>query len=717
MKKSLLLLILLCSFSWLKADEGMWIPLLLKYNEAEMQQLGFKLTAEDVYSVNKHSMKDAIVIFGGGCTGELISENGLLLTNHHCGYSYIQKLSTLEKNYLHDGFWAQSAQEELPVAGLTVTFLIRMEDVTQEVLEGVTTKTSESERENIISRNISILKAKAVEGTHYQAIIKPFFYGNQYFLFVNEIFKDVRLVGTPPESIGKFGGDTDNWMWPRHTGDFSIYRIYTDKDGKPATYNAKNIPLKSKKFFSFSLKGVEENDFTLVFGYPGSTQQFLISDEVDIVVNTRNPVAIKARDIRLNAMKHWMEQSSETRLMYSAKANSISNGWKKWIGENKGLVDCNVINRKKNEEKKFEEWINESADRTTQYGSILPNMRKIYKNYKKENQINIYNQETILGVELLRYIYYHVLPVINYAKLGDESSDFLKAKEELLTATRSFWSNYHVDIDKQCFMDLLSYYFTSQDPELIPPSLHKYINVTHSTLNKMWSSFVSKPPYYLNQEQFIKFVESASSKQFLKLEKQEVVQLVQEISSQYLGNYYSMKVSQKKLEKEYRLYTQALMEKEKERVFYPDANFTMRITYGQVQGFSPHDGMSYLHYTTSDGILDKEDPEIYDYIVNPQLKKLFEVRNFGPYANKNGELPIAFIASNHTTGGNSGSPVINANGELIGINFDRVWEGTMSDINYDVSRCRNISLDVRYLLFIIDKFAEADYIMKEISVN
>src|SRR5574344_516348 len=382
MKKVFLLVFALLMKSFSYADEGMWIPLFLNYNEAEMQKMGFKLTADDIYSINHHSMKDGIVLFGGGCTGELISADGLLITNHHCGYSFVQQHSTLEHNYLHNGFWATDKSMELDNPGLTVTFLVRMEDVTAQVLQNVGDDLTEQQRIEAIAKSITQIQSDAVEGTHYEAVIKPFFYGNQYFLFVNEVFKDVRLVGTPPENIGKFGGDTDNWMWPRHTGDFSLYRIYTDKDGNPAEYSQDNIPLKSKKFFTLSTKGVNENDFTLVFGYPGTTKQFLISDAVDIVANVQNPIAIHARDIRLNAMKRQMEKSVETRLMYSAKANSISNGWKKWIGESKGINECNVVAQKQKEEQEFMDWVNADENRKSKYGHILENLKTDYQTYR-----------------------------------------------------------------------------------------------------------------------------------------------------------------------------------------------------------------------------------------------------------------------------------------------------------------------------------------------
>ena len=365
MRKPLFLTLLLSLIlSFARADGGMWIPLYLSQNEAEMQQLGFHLTADDIYSINHNSMKDAIVLFGSGCTAELISSKGLLLTNHHCGYSYVQSHSTMEHNYLQDGFWAKSLQEEIPMEGLTVTFLVYMEDVTEQVLAGVTSQTKEADRQAIVKENIAKVTKKATEGTGYKAIIKPFYYGNQYFMFVTETYNDIRLVGVPPESIGKFGGDSDNWMWPRHTGDFSLYRIYTGKDGKPAAYSKDNIPMKPKQYFPVSIKGVQENDFTLVFGYPGTTRQFLISDGVNAVANIQNPIAIQARTIRLDAMKKQMNLDPRIRLMYSAKANGISNGWKKWQGESKGIRECDVIGKKQAQEREFQQWVNETGPGT-----------------------------------------------------------------------------------------------------------------------------------------------------------------------------------------------------------------------------------------------------------------------------------------------------------------------------------------------------------------
>jgi hypothetical protein len=700
-----------------KADEGMWIPLFLKYNEAEMQQLGFKLTVEDIYSVNHHSMKDAIMLFGGGCTGELISPDGMLMTNHHCGYSYVASYSTVENNILHNGFWASKREDEIPVQGLSVIFLVRMEEVTEPVLKGVTDDMTEEKRDEIIQANIKKLITEAVEGTHYTAIIKPFYYGNQYFMFVNETFKDVRLVGVPPESIGKFGGDTDNWMWPRHTGDFSLYRIYADKNGKPAEYSKDNVPMKSKKFFNLSVQGVEENDFTLVFGYPGTTRQFLTSDGVEVITASQNPVTIHQRGIRLDVMKKYMGESLEIRLMYSGKANSISNGWKKYIGENKGLEETKAIDKKKTKEREFMQWVTANREREKAYGSVLDNLSKFYTEYKPLVSANTYFIETIHAIEMCRFFYTHVAPYIEAAENKDVTTEKWKEYQNNLTVkTDNFFDNYYKTIDKELFVELLYYSFNTIDPRLIPNDLQRYTNISKKTLSSLTDEIYEKS-IFSNKETFKKWIGKAGKKEFLSLKKSLLYQIVVPSYQHHFEITKKMEMIESQIKTCYRTYVKALMEKEKEsKTFYPDANTTMRVTYGQVKGFAPYDGMEYVHYTTLKGVIEKENPDIFDYKVNAKLKELYETGNYGRYANTKGELPIAFIASNHTTGGNSGSPVVNANGDLIGVNFDRVWEGTMSDINYDVKRCRNISVDVRYVLFIIDKFANAQNIINELNI-
>jgi hypothetical protein len=715
MRKSLFFTLLFAAIlSFAKADGGMWIPLYLSQNEAEMQQLGFHLTADDIYSINHNSMKDAIVLFGSGCTAELISSKGLLLTNHHCGYSFVQSHSTMEHNYLHDGFWAKSMQEEIPMEGLTVTFLVYMEDVTDQVLAGVTTQDKEADRQSKIKENIAKVTKKAIEGTGYKAQIKPFYYGNQYFMFVTETYNDIRLVGVPPESIGKFGGDSDNWMWPRHTGDFSLYRIYTGKDGKPADYSKDNIPMKPKQYFPVSIKGVQENDFTLVFGYPGTTKQFLISDGVNAVANIQNPIAIQARTIRLDAMKKQMNLDPRIRLMYSAKANGISNGWKKWQGESKGIRECDVIGKKQAQEAEFQKWVNADPKRKAEYGTLLQDMKKVYDSYNNNLQVVTYINEYLFGVELMEEVVYpYMYNLFEVENIKDAT------RTKLIDADKSFRAEYFDVIDKECFVELMTYYFTHEKKENIPTSLQKYIQsepVVRQMMTALWDNSAKKAPYFQDAAKYQDFISKATPKQIDKTASNEMVALYLALFDQYRTAVVKYRTESLELDQYYRTYVKALMEKDKDKTFYPDANLTMRVTYGQVKGFQPADGTDYVYYTTLDGIMEKENPDVYDYQVHPKLKELWEKKDYGRYADKNGKLPVAFIASNHTTGGNSGSPVINGYGQLIGTNFDRVWEGTMSDIWYDVDRCRNISLDARYFLFIVDKFAGAKNIVDEIDV-
>ena len=715
--KKLLLFTLLFSFSFCSfADEGMWIPLLLKKNEADMQKKGFKLTAEDVYSINHSSMKDAVVLFGGGCTGEIISSEGLLLTNHHCGYWAINSISTVENNYLHNGFWAKSKEEEIPLKGQKATFLIRMEDVTAAVLEGVTDKMKESERQEIIRKNVAAIRAKAVEGTHYEAVIKPFFYGNQYFMFINEVFPDIRLVGTPPESIGKFGGDTDNWMWPRHTGDFSMYRIYADKNGNPAPYSPDNVPYHPKRHFTISTKGVNENDFTMVFGYPGSTQQFLISDGVDIVAKYQNPVAVDQRTTRLNIMKKYMNMSTELRLKFSARSNSIANAWKKWIGETKGITECHVVERKVAEEKEFTNWVNQNTDRQQKYGRVLPDMKSEYAQMKNYVIIYTYISETFKAIDVFNYMD-NFASIVEKSKLKETTNESLAAEREaLLKKTQSYFKGAYKPMDKEIFAALLHYYFTHIDMSLIAPELQRYAVCSKADFEKM-ANHLFDETVFASEAQMTQFITNGTKKDFAKLEKLEAFRMYQAAFKQYDENIKRYAASMYKINDLYRVYVKALMEKDADKTFYPDANLTLRVTYGNIKGFSPADGIEYQCYTTLDGVMQKENPDIFDYKVHPRLKELYEKKDYGRYANSKGELPVCFVATNHTTGGNSGSPVIDANGRLIGVNFDRVWEGTMSDINYDVDRCRNISLDIRYFLFIVDKFAGAQNLINEMTLE
>ena len=715
MKKTFFILFLLFSIVLCYADAGMWLPVLLKQKEAEMQKLGFKLTAEDVYSVNQSSMKDAVVFFGSGCTGSIISKKGLIFTNHHCGYSYLQRLSTLENNILQNGFWAATHADEIPCDGLTVTFLVYMEEVTKEVLQGVENVNDFKERDELIEKNIKTTIANATENTDYSAIIKPFYYGNQYYMFVNRVFKDVRLVGAPPESIGKFGGETDNWMWPRHTGDFALYRVYAGKDGNPAPFHPDNIPLKTNAFFPISLKGANEGDFTMVFGYPGTTQQYLISDGIDMLVNYRNPPLIQQRGARLDIMKKYMNLSPEVRLMYSGVANTIANGWKKAIGENKGISETRVFRTRDKQEKYLEFFALQTSDAQNRF-QLLKEIKKLYETYKELETKAVTLRETFPAIELGKFVESVRPYLINDYPWTEET------RVELLTRAENFYSGFHKPIDKEVFVELLDYYFNVTKKEWIPESLQQYAGIDRETLQNMAKQWYDHSVFSY-QEKFVKLVENASEKEVSEIHnwlKNNTMFLDANTELAEINkNSYTEKTLpnlKRQMDAKYRDWV-APIAADTTGKYFPDANLTLRVAFGKMEGFSPYNGMVYLPYTTTDGILQKESPDIFDYKVDEKLKDLIIYKDFGRYVDANGEMRVAFLASNHTAGGNSGSPILNGNGELVGINFDRAWEGVMSDLHYDTKRCRNISMDIRYMLFIVDKFAEAGHLIEEMEIR
>jgi hypothetical protein len=665
--------------------------------------------------VNHSSMKDAVVLFGSGCTGEIISKKGLILTNHHCGYSQIQNISTIENNILHNGFWANTESDEIPLKGLTITFLVYMEEVTNEILKGVENAKDLKERDTLIAKNMKATIAKAIENTDYAAEIKPFYYGNQYYMFVNRVYKDIRLVGTPPESIGKFGGDTDNWMWPRHTGDFALYRVYANTEGAPVPYAPDNVPLKTETFFPISIKGIDEGDFTMVFGYPGTTQQYLISDGIDLIVNHRNPPLIHQRGARLDIMKKQMDLSTEVRLMYSGKANTIANGWKKAIGENKGIFETKVLEKKNNEENLLAFYAPQSADGKKRY-ELLNEMKALYETYRELETKAVTLRETFPVIELGRFIE-SVRTKLNapYPWSEDTISKIIKSAE-------NFYKSYYKPIDKEVFVTLLDYYFNHTKKEWIPESLQKYVSMDNERLQNMANQLYDNS-IFSYEDTFKKFVHNASLKEVANIH--EWLQnntlfldannaLIEINKDSYIEN--TLPNIRRQINEKYRDWV-AYAAEDKSGRFFPDANLTLRVAFGKMEGFSPADGIIYLPYTTTDGILQKENPDIFDYQVDDKLKNLILSQNFGHYADAGGNMRVAFIASNHTAGGNSGSPILNGEGELVGINFDRVWEGTMSDLNYDLSRCRNISLDIRYILFIIDKFANARHLIEEMEIR
>ncbi len=695
-----------------KADEGMWIPMLLEQlNQKEMQSMGMKISANDIYSINHSSLKDAILLFGGGCTAEIVSNQGLIFTNHHCGYSSIQSHSSLDHDYLTNGFWAKSFKEELLNPGLTATLLVRMEDVTAKVLSAVNNTMNEIQREEAIDKVCKLLENEAVINTHYKAIVKPFYYGNQYYLFVTEVFKDIRLVGAPPSNIGKFGGDTDNWMWPRHTGDFSVFRIYVGKDNKPADYSPDNVPYQPKKHLEISLKGVEKNDFTFVFGYPGRTQEYLTSYAVDLLTNSDNPARIKMRDKRLEIIGNDINNDKLVRIQYSAKYAGIANGWKKWIGENRGINRLKAISKKQAFETEFQNWVEKDEKRKNEYGGLIQEFEKTYNEIKPYTMASVYFTEAGLAPEIIRFAW-------GFRKLIDkrmQSEDFQKTLEQFRNGLAGYFKNYNENTDKKIFAELMKIYFEDCDVKFQPEYFEKikkkykgdFQKFAEDTYNKSFMSSIEKASAFLN----------AKVIHIKKIEKDPAYILAENIYNNYIKNIQNQLVTlNEKTDSLYRIYMKAIMEMQPDKRFYPDANSTLRVTYGKVNDYFPKDAVQYLHYTTIEGIMQKEDTTIYDYVVVPKLKLLYNTKDYGRYANKSGEMPVAFIGTNHTTGGNSGSPVLNAYGQLVGINFDRNWEGTMSDIIYDPDQCRNITLDIRYCLFIIDKFAGADNLIKELSI-
>lgn len=700
-----------------RADEGMWLPILLGQGpEAEMQRMGMKISAQDIFSVNKACIKDAICLFGGGCTAEIVSSQGLILTNHHCGYSAVQAHSSVDHDYLTNGFWASSFKEELANPSLKVSILTYMEDVTEKVLKDIPENLASDMRQSMIALRIAQMEQEAKNSTKNTVQIKEFFNGNQYILVSYKVFQDVRLVGAPPSRIGKFGGDTDNWMWPRQTGDFSLFRIYVDKDNNPAPYSESNIPYTPEYHLKISLKGVQENDFTFVFGYPGTTQEYLPSIAVDRLAHYENPVSIKARGIRLEVFRKYMEQDKKTRIQYSAKYAGVENYYKKMMGESKGVDRTEIISRKAAQEKQFVEWANATEDRKKNYGNIISNYIQLYKDYGEIMVAMEYFYEAGLGIEMIRYTrnYDKLLQLSTAEKINqDELSKYLDA---LKNGAPGFFKNYDSRIDKEVMIRLLNMYYNECNKEFIPSEVKRLGDLYKGDFSKFVDEAFTHS-IFTDEKKLTHFLESYQPKKAKAIVKDPLFSLSANL---YQFNKDVLNTANEKFRAQNqelnRFYMKGLMEMNPDKKFYPDANSTLRVAYGKVQGFEPRDGVKYKYFTTLKGVIEKEDSTIYDYVVDDRLKELYEKSDYGMYADKDGSMHVAFIATNHTTGGNSGSPVLNANGELIGINFDRVWEGTMSDIVYEKEICRNISLDIRYCLFVIDKYAGATHLIKEMDL-
>lgn len=699
------------------AGEGMWIPMLLQeLNEKEMQEMGFKLSAEDVYSINHSSMKDAILLFGRGCTAEIISDKGLLLTNHHCGFGSIQKHSSIEHDYLTDGFWAMNRNEELPNPGLTATLMVEMRDVTSEIFNGVNDKMTEAERNTMIKDNTNALILGFEKDSPYKAKIMPFYEGNQYYMIITETFKDIRLVGAPPSNIGKFGGDTDNWMWPRHTGDFSLFRIYVGKDGKPADYSEDNIPYTPKYHFPISLQGAKKDDFTLVFGYPARTEEYLPSYAVELITEIGNPQKIKLRETRLDIFNKYSDNDPEVRIKYATKHARVANYWKKMIGESAGIKRMSAIEKKKDYENRFNNWVNSSDYTKNEFGGIISGFENYYSQLEPLSLALDYFSEDVMAMEVIKYSFgFRKLIELSNVKKPDEVL-INKEVERLKRATATFFKDYYKPIDMEVTAKMLMYYDENID-DLFKPDFFKEINKKYKGNYTDYATHIFEKSIFDDQYEIEELLNNYKPRNYKKLVKDPVYK----ISNEYY-NIYQSKLKTPiadlytKIDSLQRKYMKAQMEMEPGKRFYPDANFSLRVSYGKVEGYSPKDAVYYKPFTTLEGIMQKENPDIYDYVVEDRLKELYNNKDYGKYADEDGSLHVAFVASNHTSGGNSGSPVIDANGNLIGLNFDRCWEGTMSDIAYDPNVCRNISMDIRYFLFIVDKFAGAGYLVDEMDL-
>jgi hypothetical protein len=712
MRKTLsIILSALASILTANADEGMWLPSLISQRIGDMQAKGFRLSAEDIYSINQASLKDAVVLFGRGCTGELISGDGLLLTNHHCGYGQIQKHSSVEHDYLKDGFWAMKRSEELPNEGLTVSFLERMEDVTPVILNGYDPSMQESERAELVRRNSQAL-IESITGNDktIRATVEALYYGNQYFLFVYREYSDIRLVGAPPSSIGKFGGETDNWMWPRHTGDFSLFRIYADKDNNPAEYSPDNVPFKPKKHFRISTASVKEGDFTFIYGFPGSTQEYIHSEWVRFISEVSDPDKVALRTLRLDIFNKYMNQSQAVRIQYSAKKARVANAWKKWQGEAGGIIKMKTVETKKAYEKAFSEWA-----KGTEYEGLTDKIAEICRKLAEHQYLVDFYMETVRAFEAASFA-----GMITRDCLPDGKGtplDMEKFKKHM----EAFFKDYHKPVDQECFAALMEA-FDNKIPDAYKPDYFTEKMKEYGSA-EAWAEFLLNSTIYTDRERMNAIGENDGE----SLLNDPVNVYYEKMTEWIMPHSSKAKQISQDLQLAYRDYMRGQMEyadylaakgegsPEGSKAFYPDANLTLRVAYGHIKGYSPYDGAYYRPSSTLKGIIEKDNPEIFDYNIPQSLRDIYASKDFGRWTDADGEVPVCFIATNHTTGGNSGSPVINADGDLIGINFDRVWEGTMSDIDFDPDFCRNISLDVRYVLFTIEKIGNAGYLFDEMT--
>jgi hypothetical protein len=716
MKRFLLIFfVALCIVSKSFAGEGMWLPQLLQaMNEKEMKKMGMKMNASDIYSISKSSLKDAIVSLGGFCTAEVISNEGLLLTNHHCGFDAIQNHSSIQNNYIRDGFWAYNKGQELQNAGLFATFIVRIEEVTKDVLKGVTADMSEKDRQSAIDKNIAAFKTMVKKESYQDILIRSFFEANKYFMFITETYRDVRLVGAPPSSVGNFGKDSDNWMWPRHTGDFSMFRIYAGKDNKPtAGYSPDNVPYKPKRALNISLNGVKEGDFTMVFGFPGRTTEYLHSRAVQQIMEVSDPAKIAIRTKALGVIDSYMRKDEGIKIQYAAKYASISNAWKKWQGEILGLRSTDAVGKKKQLEASFEKIVLSRPELNVAYMELLKKLDQAYTEIEPYGLARDYYSEIMPKVEVLG-VALQLNSLVNAREKNGEAG-YNETKQKVMASLKELFGEYNATVDRQVFQALVEMYIKDQ------PDAYVSI-VAKNMLAKYNNDYAALGAAVYSESKFTSYVAletllSGSSENVVDAIKNDpayilAMDMQKTFSTNVAGKLNAIQANINQLQ---RTYMQAQMDVFTDKMFYPDANSTLRVTYGNVKGYAPRDGVKYDFYTYMDGVMEKYKPGDYEFDLPQKLIDLYNKKDFGQYG-VNGRQPVCFIASNHTTGGNSGSPALDANGNLIGLNFDRVWEGTMSDVNYDASICRNIMVDIRYVLFIVDKYAGAKNLIAEMKL-
>src|SRR5690554_6460136 len=709
MKKLLHALVLLISFPIFAQQGGMWVPSLLEgMNESEMKNLGMKMSVSDIYNVNQSSLKDAVPHFNRGCTSEVISPKGLLLTNHHCGYGQIQSHSSVENDYLQNGFWAKSLAEELPNKNLEVTFIVSIHDVTKEILNETASLTNETDKKAKIQSNMNDLQ-KSFEHEKWQTVmIRTFFEGNQYMLFVIETYKDIRLVGAPPSSIGKFGSDTDNWVWPRHVGDFALFRIYADKNNLPAEYSEDNVPYKPRHFLPISLDGVEEGDFTLVFGFPGFTDEYLPAIAIEQLINTLNPARIAIREEALAVVDEYMRNDQQIKIQYASKFARIANYWKKWRGETQGLIKSNAVEIKRQQERDLKTQIAKKG-KQDEYGDLLPLFETYYKQLEPYALARENFMETVLrNGELLRFAFQTYQLKNAYHQRGEQS--FNDRRDNLLASFKSQYNDFNAQVDRDVFKALTALYAKEVPAQFLPKS---FKNLDAAALTKQ----VYDNSAFVSYNKLEALLQGDAKTVISRLEKDPGFKVASDLADAYFDkvapDYDALNLKITGLE---RGYMKALLElSPKEARIFPNANGTLRATYGQVTGYSPADAVYYEPVTYLEGVMEKYIPGDYEFDVPEKLIDLYKRKDYGQYA-ENGKLPVNFIGTNHTTGGNSGSPAIDAHGNLVGLNFDRVWEGTMSDYYYDPVISRNIMVDIRYVLFIVDKYAGAKHLIDEMKL-